>query len=1094
MIFPEGWVANRNRDPSEDNDDIHYFTEDARIREECRIKVGVRVRPFNYREKEETCKLVVDMKQDGVVNLDMSSVGKGKKEFEFDYTFCSLEGSNEKATQECVYNQLSFLVDESRKGYNCSIFTYGQTGTGKSYSLMGPVENEGILYRSLKYFFKKQHSEASSIKTELEVSFLEIYNESVRDLLTFNNLKRLRVRVDKTEGVFVQGLAIKTAATYEQASWLIDTGFKNRTVASTKMNTASSRSHCIFSMYIKTVLMKGVKGRESEIQTRFDLIDLAGSEKQGRIASAGIRLREAGNINHSLAALGRIISALTKGEKFVPYRHSVLTTLVSDNLGGNCKTVMLCTISPSNKDLTETWATLRCGARVRSIINNIKVNEPQNSDEITSRLRENVTVLKKRMQDAKTSVPKCYSGSLYKQDTVDKLLHLEAVVKRREKTHEERCRHVKMEVENINHELLRLGLCGMLRTGKEYSNTPRLRNISIDPIMTGRLIYFLRPFNAEILIGTKERDSPEDNRIVILCSKTAEIQEVHAMIKVTGTVIELTSQDPETCDVFVNGSRVDKTAKIFHNDRLVFGSGQVCFHFISPNHPSPHPGRRLQMIDYEMISTEQQKKNIDVIALQEMLIESREIQIEKTRILQNNYSRIQLQVMQTSSEEKELKRKLTEDKDKLEPKERKHLLTLFRERKRYRQSLDKEKLKNIEMMEQCRLNDGLIESQLTNAFSLCRLSATMARVNAIKTVYFPFTIPFWDGEKGLPNEKVMIMEAFHIDDITIDCMYDYDSFELRHTLQAEYEFRDKLRKSNNPFVPDMPTQSIGVAHITHMPKSMEPTAFIIKPVGKMIGSRGTISACLSIEQDHSEFQITLSVENFDITGFEDTSLMKAIGFINPCGVFEIVQGTRFESGKSFGFPDIKVLTGSTPGLKRYLKTQGVKVFVAVYPFQNVTLMPNWIFHKVMTCQVELQRCKELRWEKEKMITCYKEELHEFKTEMFYADKAHKEAVVNLQSKNQKLVRENHEKMTKKSYNKPSCISCQSNSSQKLKGGDVAHSDNKSGDEILIPKEKIPEVIIPKLHLLASCFEDINYKFIVFDSTLNMMEKGWGVRR
>jgi len=1072
-------------DSESENDDMHYFTEDARFREESRIKVGVRVRPFNYREIDEACDLVVDMNEDGIVNLDMNSVGKGTKTLAFDYTFWSFDGSKKKATQESVYEQLGFFISEALSGYNCAIFTYGQTGTGKSYSLMGSMESQGILYRGLQEFFERQ-SQTKDTTTELEISFLEIYNENVRDLLAFDNLKRLRVRIDKTEGMFVQGLSIKAVASYEQATWLIDTGFRNRTVASTKMNTASSRSHCIFSMYIKSIVMKGDEKTLLETQTKIDLIDLAGSEKQSRMAAAGIRLREAGHINHSLTTLLNIIAALSKNDEFVPYRSSVLTTITRTSLGGNCKTIVLCTISPSYNDVIETWATLRFGSRIRTIINKIKMQGAESSYKLTQRMKQNVQVLKKRMADAKKPSIKSYAGKLYKQELVDKLSHLQSVVFRREKTHDERCLQLKQDINNLNQQLLHLGLCDMLRTSEEYRNTPRLINISPDPIMTGRLIYFLRPFNAEILIGTEERVSPDDHRLVILCSKTAEVKEVHAMMTLSGTVIQLTPKDPESCDVFVNGSRVDKATNIFHGDRLVFGSGQVCFQVISPSHHSPHPGRRSHIIDYEMISKEQQEKNTNVIKLQEMLIGSREMQIEKTRILQNNYTTIELRLMQTKTEEKDLRHRLNNKK--MGKKERRNLITLYLSRKKYRESLEKEMVENIEMMERCRILDGLIEGQLTSAFSLCRLSGTMARVNCINSVYSSFTVPFWDGEMGLPNEKVMLMEAFHMDNFTIDCMYDFDSFELRHTLQAEYEFRDRLSKCPNPFVPDMPTRCIGVAHIKHMPNSLEPLDFIIRPVGSMIGSRGTIRACLSLEQDESEFQITLSVENIVIRDFDDPKLMKVISFINPCGLFEIVQGTTAEEGKSFGFPDIKILTESTPGLHRYLKTQGIKVFVAVYAFQGLTSMPDWIFHKLMACQIELKRSKELRYEKEKSLTCCKKELHEIKSEMFYSNEAHNKATRQLLKLNATL---------KKIKPKPRFEIAKYGLSlmpfRRKRLPKVSETTEKPPDQELeleclnISKH---DVILPKLHLLASCFEDINYRFSVFDSTLNMIEKGW----
>jgi len=299
-----------------------------------------------------------------------------------------------------------------------------------------------------------------------------------------------------------------------------------------------------------------------------------------------------------------------------------------------------------------------------------------------------------------------------------------------------------------------------------------------------------------------------------------------------------------------------------------------------------------------------------------------------------------------------------------------------------------------------------------------------------------------------------------------------------------------LSKCPNPFVPDMPTRCIGVAHIKHMPHSLEPWDFIIRPVGSMIGSRGTISACLSLEQDESEFQITLSVENIVIRDFDDPKLMKVISFINPCGVFEIVQGTPAEEGKSFGFPDIKILTESTPGLYRYLKTQGIQVFVAVYAFQGLTSMPDWIFHKLMACQIELKRSKELRYEKEKSLICCKKELHEIKTEMFYNNDAHSKANTELLRVNatlQKIHTKPRYKMGRIGF---CCMPFRSKRFAKVSKDHEKPPVTPSESELQHLNSTKPDIIVPKLHLLASCFEDINYKFTVFDSTLNMMEKGW----
>jgi len=319
------------------------------------IKVAVRLRPFSNREKKKKCRLVVDIHNDGSVILDLSSLNNGIKKFNFDYAFWSFDNSRARASQETVYEDLGFFVPEAINGFNCSIFAYGGTGAGKSYSMIGSVESPGIICRGLEDFFKKRGEAADGVEIELEVSLWEIYNEEVTDLLDKSKgFKKLRVRVDTKKGMYVQGLAIKAVANFEHAKHLILMGFENRSVASTKTNATSSRSHCIFSMYVT----KRVRNDRGKIilrtEAKVNLIDLAGSERLNNTGAAGIRLNDTIFINQSLVALGSVISALAKKENFVPYRSSLLTLLLRESLGGNSKTLMLCAISPSDDNAEET--------------------------------------------------------------------------------------------------------------------------------------------------------------------------------------------------------------------------------------------------------------------------------------------------------------------------------------------------------------------------------------------------------------------------------------------------------------------------------------------------------------------------------------------------------------------------------------------------------------------------------------------------------------------------------------------------------------------------------------------------------------------
>jgi len=806
------------------------------------IKVAVRMRPFNSREKKRNCKLVVEMDKDGSVTLDMTAQGKGTKRFNFDFAFWSFDNSRERATQDTIYNDLGFFVPEALKGFNCSIFAYGQTGSGKSYSMMGPVDNPGIIYRGLQDFFKQKASAIPRTKIELEVSFLEIYNEEVGDLLTKDNSKKLRVRVSSKKGVYIQGLTIKAVGDFDQAKWLIDMGFNNRSVASTNMNATSSRSHCIFTMYVTKVVFNEDGKKSSATEAKVSLIDLAGSERQSKTGASGARLREANAINQSLSALGNVISALSKGEKFVPYRSSVLTLLLRESLGGNAKTIMVCAISPADDNVMETWGTLRYAARTKEIVNKVKKNESEDPAIVITKLRENIKKLKAQLGRKTTN-------------TVmnDELNHLEAEITRKSRSHEDRCQQLQQDVEEQNEELVALGLTGLLQV-KADKNTPRLINISPDPMMSGKLIYFLS-LDVDIVIGTKKRENPDENRIVLICSKSSNIKEEHALIFLSSETVTLTPKYPEISGLFVNGVRISQQTNIFHNDRIVFGNGQVCFHFISPSHQSPKPNTAL-VIDYEAITIEMHEKDEEVIKLQEQLKADRENQLEKEQVLKSTHKKMEFELKQMIKEESEMRIKLEEQikalKDSTsEPsaeasieslKEKDNLVKKLERQERGRKSLERTMTTHTQLISSCKQFDAEIEEQVQTAVNLCRLSDAMARLNNSSSHYYTFTLPFWNNKVGLLSEKVMILETYIIDYCSIDTIYDLESFQVRHEAHADYEFRDKTKIFKNPFVPDLSTRNIGFVNIKDTNSAMEPQEFSILPIGESTGCKGRVIA------------------------------------------------------------------------------------------------------------------------------------------------------------------------------------------------------------------------------------------------------------
>lgn len=241
-------------------------------------------------------------------------------------------------------------------GYNCSLFAYGQTGAGKSYSMVGYGEDKGIIPRSCEEIFQRIEANTDpDITYKVEASMLEIYNEKVRDLFNPRSdaaAGGLKVRDHPKTGPYVDGLTKHSVTNYLQIQRLMDEGSAARTVAATNMNATSSRAHTIFQIILTQTKIDRAAGKASDKVSRINLIDLAGSERANKTGATGDRLKEGCAINQSLSALGNCISALAESSsgknRHVPYRDSVLTHLLKDSLGGNAKTIMIAAISPAD--------------------------------------------------------------------------------------------------------------------------------------------------------------------------------------------------------------------------------------------------------------------------------------------------------------------------------------------------------------------------------------------------------------------------------------------------------------------------------------------------------------------------------------------------------------------------------------------------------------------------------------------------------------------------------------------------------------------------------------------------------------------------
>ncbi|KAF5293039.1 hypothetical protein FQR65_LT11031 [Abscondita terminalis] len=298
---------------------------------------------------------------------------EGPSSFPKQFTFDSVY--DQESCTENIYNDICYpLIESVLEGYNSTIFVYGQTGCGKSYSMEGskmtnPPE-KGIISRAFEHIFEAI-SVTSGVKYLALVSYLEIYNEQIRDLLLPNE-SSLNLKEVPNEGVTVPGLTIHPVHNVAQCEEMLNIGSKNRMIGATLMNQVSSRSHSIFTISIEQIS----NDNESIRKGKLNLVDLAGSERQAKTGATGDRLKEATKINLSLSALGNVISALVDGKaKHIPYRDSKLTRLLQDSLGGNTRTLMIACVSPASRDYDETLSTLRYANRAKNIHNKPRINE-----------------------------------------------------------------------------------------------------------------------------------------------------------------------------------------------------------------------------------------------------------------------------------------------------------------------------------------------------------------------------------------------------------------------------------------------------------------------------------------------------------------------------------------------------------------------------------------------------------------------------------------------------------------------------------------------------------------------------------------------
>ncbi|XP_064159925.1 kinesin-like protein KIF1C isoform X10 [Anguilla rostrata] len=586
------------------------------------VKVAVRVRPFNSRETSKDSKCIIQMQGNSTIILNPKSPKEPAKSFSFDYSYWSHTTPEDPcfASQCLVYNDIGKeMLQHAFEGYNVCIFAYGQTGAGKSYTMMGKQEEgqEGIIPLLCEELFEKISDNCNEeISYSVEVSYMEIYCERVRDLLNPKNKGHLRVREHPLLGPYVEDLSKLAVTSYTDIADLMDAGNKARTVAATNMNETSSRSHAVFTIVFTQKKHDSESDLATEKVSKISLVDLAGSERADSTGAKGTRLKEGANINKSLTTLGKVISALAEVSKkkkktdFIPYRDSVLTWLLRENLGGNSRTAMVAALSPADINYDETLSTLRYADRAKQIKCNAVINEDPNN-KLVRELKDEVTRLKELLRaqglgdildapigslsaspssgtlssqvglQAVTSIQERIMSTPGGEEAIERLKESEKIIAELNETWEEKLRKtesIRMEREALLAEMgvaIREdgGTLGVFSPKK----TPHLVNLNEDPLMSECLLYYIK--DGITRVGQADAERRQD---IVLSG--AHIKEEHCVFRsernANGDVIVMLVPC-EGSETYVNGKRVGASVQLRSGNRIIMGKNHV-FRF---NHP-----------------------------------------------------------------------------------------------------------------------------------------------------------------------------------------------------------------------------------------------------------------------------------------------------------------------------------------------------------------------------------------------------------------------------------------------------------------------------------------------------------------------------
>ncbi|XP_035295180.1 kinesin-like protein KIF1A isoform X14 [Cricetulus griseus] len=592
------------------------------------VKVAVRVRPFNSREMSRDSKCIIQMSGSTTTIVNPKQPKETPKSFSFDYSYWSHTSPEDinYASQKQVYRDIGEeMLQHAFEGYNVCIFAYGQTGAGKSYTMMGKQEKDqqGIIPQLCEDLFSRINDTTNdNMSYSVEVSYMEIYCERVRDLLNPKNKGNLRVREHPLLGPYVEDLSKLAVTSYNDIQDLMDSGNKARTVAATNMNETSSRSHAVFNIIFTQKRHDAETNITTEKVSKISLVDLAGSERADSTGAKGTRLKEGANINKSLTTLGKVISALAemdsgpnknkkkKKTDFIPYRDSVLTWLLRENLGGNSRTAMVAALSPADINYDETLSTLRYADRAKQIRCNAIINEDPNN-KLIRELKDEVTRLRdllyaqglgditdmtnalvgmspssslSALSSRAASVSSLHERILFapgSEEAIERLKETEKIIAELNETWEEKLRRteaIRMEREAL---LAEMGVA-MREDGGTLGvfspkKTPHLVNLNEDPLMSECLLYYIK--DGVTRVGREDAERRQD---IVLSGHF--IKEEHCVFRSDsrgGGEAVVTLEPCEGADTYVNGKKVTEPSILRSGNRIIMGKSHV-FRF---NHP-----------------------------------------------------------------------------------------------------------------------------------------------------------------------------------------------------------------------------------------------------------------------------------------------------------------------------------------------------------------------------------------------------------------------------------------------------------------------------------------------------------------------------